>query len=91
MKDISYWVKRIEEDIYEPDKIIIDIGHLRKLLNTTHNSSSCGSADASPNSCDNCFQIKENCGWYDELYNPCDKWTSRKTSHNCKRCTKDTI
>ena len=38
MKNIAYWVKRIEEDIYEPDKIIINIGHLRKLLNTTHNS-----------------------------------------------------
>ena len=36
VKDIAYWINRIEEDIYEPDKIIIEIGHLRKLLKTTN-------------------------------------------------------
>ena len=31
-KDISYWLKRIKEDIYEPDKIIIDLEHAEKSL-----------------------------------------------------------
>ena len=32
MKDYNYWIKAIERDILEPDKIHIHLGHLKQSL-----------------------------------------------------------